>query len=127
MPCSENVIGKLSLRVVLYNVDIETRTKDNVFVTISLAVRVKVAESNEEFPKPREVPKRQQRVKPKRDEKEKVTLLDDNLDGDDDEIELIAAPIQPDPIFTAKKKLNPDLIYKAYYKLSDPISQKNVH
>jgi len=136
VPCSENVIGKLSLRVTQYNVDIETRTKDNVFVTISLAVRVKVAESADEFPKPRAVPKRKPKEKKEKKEKEKEKKKDDQqhrrhseqvklMDSEsesDNEIELIHSKIEPDRIFTTKK-LNPDLIYKAYYKLSDPISQ----
>jgi len=124
-PCSENVIGKLSIRVTQYNVDIETRTKDNVFVTIKLAVRVKVAESDEEFPKPRELPKRRMvPKKPKKDDQEKVALMEDSGSGDDEALELESqAKIIHDPVFTPKKNLNPDLIYRAYYKLSDPISQ----
>lgn len=51
----ENQAGILSMRVQQYEFDIETRTQDNVFVTIKLALRVKVAESDAEFPVPREV------------------------------------------------------------------------
>src|SRR4051794_320634 len=51
----ENKAGSLSTRVQQYEFDIETRTQDNVFVTIKLALRVKVAETCTEFPKPRVV------------------------------------------------------------------------
>jgi len=130
-PCGDNVIGTLSLRIVQYNVSIETRTKDNVFITITLAVRVKVAESDEEFPKPRQVQRRKKEKKVKsskenneqRDKKgsQRASLVDDKSDSDA-ELEYIASKIEPDPIVTAGKP-NPDLVYNAYYKLSNPIEQ----
>jgi len=146
-PCTETVIGSLSLKVIQHNVEIETRTKDNVFVTIKLAVRVKVAETEDEFPKPRQV----QRLKKKEtktsskhnktkskggdvDESKKKPIntpeksdhvkLEDVYDDtqDDDELEMLVSPSEPDPIVRHGKP-NPDLIYHAYYKLNDPISQ----
>jgi len=127
-PCGDSVIGTLSLKVVQYNVDIETRTKDNVFITIKLAVRVEVAESNEEFPKPRTLPskggKQQSRSvdKEKKDkEVTKVVEKDDQDSESETELDMIGR-IEPDPIVTAGK-LNHELVYNAYYKLSNPIEQ----
>jgi len=148
-PCGDNVIGTLSLKVIQYNVDIETRTKDNVFITINLAVRVKVAESDEEFPKPKNVSKRRQndlkkeeakketaKEKEKEKEKEREKMKDKKgkqgsetervaLESDDDsetELDLIVNKIEPDPIVVGGKP-NQELVYNAYYKLSNPIDQ----
>jgi len=136
-PCSENVIGSLSLKVIQHNVDIETRTKDNVFVTIKLAVRVKVAENEDEFPKPRQVHHRVSTTKKKekktsskanktksqRDAEDKKKSEHIKLDDDEEyELEMFVSPSEPDPIVRGGKP-NSDLIYHAYYKLNDPISQ----
>jgi len=125
-PCSEAVIGSLSLQVIQHEVTIETRTKDNVFVTIKLAVRVKVAESDDEFPKPRQIQRREKLriVVPKKNDKkndrDQVKLVDDEVQ--ETELEMLVSPSEPDPIITNGKP-NQDLIYQAYYKLNEPIAQ----
>jgi len=97
-----------------------------VFVTIKLAVRVKVAESDEEFPKPRQI-RRIKKAKlllpskkvTKSDATPRVKLDDDD---DDKELEMFVSPSEPDPI-VSNGKPNQDLVYRAYYKLRDPINQ----
>jgi len=128
-PCGDTVIGTLSLKVVQYNVEIETRTKDNVFITIKLAVRVKVAESDAEFPKPRALPSKgailkklsRSADKEKKDKDTKAVAKEDKDSDSETELEFIGT-IQPDPIVTAGKP-NHELVYNAYYKLSNPIEQ----
>jgi len=100
----ENAIGYLSLRIEQYDISIDTRTKDNVFVTIKLAVRVKVAENEGEFPKPRAVPKKETKEKKKRTKKGEKKKLVEN--------EELAAIVSPE-----------DLLYRAFYKLNNPIAQ----
>jgi len=95
-------------------------------------VRVKVAESDEEFPKPKKVPKRKKKEKKVKQEQndlqvqqrkgqlERLSLVQDESESDT-ELDFIPGKIEPDPIITGKP--NPDLIYSAYYKLSNPIDQ----
>jgi len=103
--CCEQKVGKLSLRIQQYELDIETRTQDNVFVTIKLALRVKVAESDAEFPKPRVV----KRIVPSKKADKKPLLKD----RDDDQSH------PHTPLQIASK----ELLYRAYYKLHQPVAQ----
>jgi len=101
----ENRAGSLSLRVQQHEFDIETRTQDNVFITIKLAVRVKVAESDAEFPLPLSVKSLSKTAK-----KPSSVDLDDHR---------VAAKAD-------LKKSGIDsktLLYRAYYKLEDPVGQ----
>jgi len=95
----ENRVGNLSLRIQQHETSIETRTKDNVFVTIKLAMRVKVAESEAEFPVPRVIKK-----KGKTDEKPLLEKPENS-------------PKLKDTISSS------ELFYRAYYKLRDPVAQ----
>jgi regulator of protease activity HflC (stomatin/prohibitin superfamily) len=47
--CTQQVAGSLSLRVQQHKVNVETRSKDNVFITVRMAVQFKVAENQSEF------------------------------------------------------------------------------
>jgi len=96
----EQAIGYLSLRIEQYDVSIETRTKDNVFVTIKLAVRLKVAEHESEFPKPRELPKKKGKKSKSKEARE-----------------------EEKPVSEDESDYNQKLLYEAFYKLSDPIAQ----
>jgi len=99
----------LSLRIEQYDFDIETRPKDNVFVTLKLAVRLTVAEGASAFPKPRQLPTKGKKVATKSKKEEKKQLVDDDHDADS----------QAEP----STKTDEEILYKAYYKLLDPISQ----
>jgi len=98
--------GKLSLRIQQYELDIETRTQDNVFVTIKLALRVKVAESDAEFPKPRVVKKVVPSKKANNDKNKKPLL--------ESEKKATYEPLSIDKT---------ELLYRAFYKLNDPVGQ----
>jgi len=98
----ENRTGNLSLRIQQHETSIETRTKDNVFVTIKLAMRVKIAESEAEFPLPRATGR-----KTKTAEK---PLLET---GEPDQ----KKPKLKDTISST------ELLYRAFYKLRDPVGQ----
>jgi len=106
------------MRIQQYEMDIETRTKDNVFVTIKLAMRVKVAERESEFPKPRPVHKKK-KVKQQADKKLKPDGSDDKVgaesssEEEDEEVEISV------PTNVGKK----ELLYLAHYKLKNPIQQ----
>jgi len=92
---TENVAGQLSLRVEQHKIDVETRSKDNVFVTIRMAVHYKVAESEAEFPISKT--KKSKGKEPKiREEEEKLI---------------------------PQLKLDERVLYSAYYKLNKPIDQ----
>jgi len=104
----ENKIGSLSLRIQQYELDVETRTEDNVFVTIKLAMRIKVAESELEFPKPRVVKK----MKLKGDKKPLLVVA-----SDDTEIKTKSSEVKLESIEAT------ELMYRAYYKLKDPVAQ----
>jgi len=114
--CCENAIGYLSLRIEQNDINIETRTKDNVFVTIKLAVRVKVAENEAEFPKHRYVNKKGEK-KGKKGEKKPL------VEGDEDEKKTKKKGDVILPVHPGSGPLDQDILYKAYYKLNDPISQ----
>jgi len=92
--CTERIAGHLSLRVEQHKVNVETRTKDNVFVTIKMAIQLKVAENETEFPTGK-----------KGKGKEKM-----NFDEDTDT-----------PVYS--NKLDKTVLYNAYYKLNQPIAQ----
>jgi len=104
----ENAIGYLSLRIEQYDLSIETRTKDNVFVTIKLAVRVKVAEHESEFPKIRKLPRKKLKKGEQPRKEEKKSLVEHEVG----EEENVREPATTD-----------EILYKAYYKLNNPIAQ----
>jgi len=97
---TERVAGQLSLRVEQHKIDVETRSKDNVFVTIRMAVHYKVAENAAEFPKTKV-----KKIKRK--------------DQDTSNIEEEERRLIPDVM----SKMDPRVIYSAYYKLNKPVEQ----
>jgi len=114
----ERVSGTISLRIQQYELDIETRTKDNVFVTIKLAMRVKVAENENEFLSPRPVRRRR-----RHDEDESLVASDetDHLEG---QYSQLSQADEDEHKETLPKK---DLLYMAHYKLRNPIGQLTAH
>jgi len=107
---TERVAGQLSLRVEQQTINVETRSKDNVFVTIRMAVQYKVAENETEFPN------------------KLGTFVTDNNTGrgrskkQTDEEQLIEkeAILADGPI---NCNLDGRVLYSAYYKLNKPIEQ----
>jgi len=102
----ETQSGKLSLQIKQFDIDIETRTEDNVFVTIKLALRTKVAESDIEFPTPRIVKKVFRKKDIKNAAKDEKPLLD-----------------AKEPDFIPLKIDRKELLYRAHYKLDNPVEQ----
>jgi regulator of protease activity HflC (stomatin/prohibitin superfamily) len=104
--CTESVVGELPLKITKYDLSIETRTKDNVFVTLKLALIIKVAESTDEF----------SNYKPSDSEegkgKEKVKAAD--------RVDLVNHG-------NRHSHIDPQIIYNAYYKLKDPVTQISSH
>jgi regulator of protease activity HflC (stomatin/prohibitin superfamily) len=96
---TEKKVGELSLRIQQFEVNTETRTKDNVFVTIKMTVFAKVAESEAEFPAPFY-------------SKEKQPA---------DALPVILPPRQPQ--MGGANVPNSNLVYQAWYKLSKPYHQ----
>jgi len=101
---TERVAGQLSLRVEQHKIDVETRSKDNVFVTIRMAVQYKVAENAAEFPKSKVKSKK---VKSKDKESEPLADFEEPLQGD----------------MHIATKLDERVLYSAYYKLNRPVDQ----
>jgi len=105
---SSRVVGQLSLRVEQYKINIETRSKDNVFVTIRMAVQIKVAENEREFPKKKAFSKKSKKGK-----------------REDDEVVKVAEAIQDDTEegHVAQGLLDDRVLYNAYYRLDKPVEQ----
>jgi len=102
--CSETLVGTLSLRQEQFKLDVETRSRDNVFITLSLAVQVKVAASHNEF----EVYK---------------AKFSKNKKLGDDEILLEQPRNQNQDVVPVNSKNDMGLLYNAYYRLDQPIQQ----
>jgi len=101
---TEKVSGCMSLRVEQYDLDVETRSKDNVFVNIKMAVQVKIAESADQFPKSKLKKKKMLRTK----KRMMLNLLWNQM-----------SLIYNSPV----KKADDQILYNAYYKLSKPVDQ----
>jgi len=104
------VAGQLSLRVEQHKINIETRSKDNVFVTIRMAVQIKVAENIREFPKKKAFSSKSRKGKAKKEEEE-VVHVEEAMDED-------TSAQTP-----AQGLLDDRVLYNAYYKLDKPVDQ----
>jgi len=108
--CTERIVPKqLSLRVEQHKINVETRSKDNVFVTLRMAVQIKVAENAGEFPK-RKTTKKTRKDKEKHEEKEVLV--------DEDE--------KPARSFEQTQR-DDRVLYNAFYKLHQPVDQILAH
>jgi len=105
---TERVAGQLSLRVEQHKIDVETRSKDNVFVTIRMAVQYKVAENAAEFPRSK-VKSKKVKSKDKDKDSEPLLVVEDELQ------------VQGD--MHVATKLDERVVYSAYYKLNKPVDQ----
>jgi len=100
------MVGSLSLRQEQFKLDVETRSRDNVFITLSLAVQVKVAADHHEF----EVYKAKLRSQRKEQGDEEILLEQTSRHN--------GAAVVP---MTHKQDMG--LLYNAYYRLDQPIQQ----
>jgi len=98
--CTERIAGKLSLRVTQQKINVDTRSKDNVFVTITMAVQIKVAETISEFPK--------RRVK-------KIEMLEEEQEEE--------GVILSEGQITQRTPKDERILYNAFYKMDDPVAQ----
>jgi len=97
---SQSMVGTLSLKVEQFKINVETRSRDNVFIKISLAIQVKVAANSAEF--------RQYfgggKKKPK--------IIDDEIS------------LEPKPVVNELAHVDKEgILYNAYYRLDNPIEQ----
>eukprot|EP01124_Arcella_intermedia_P034582 TRINITY_DN85_c0_g1_i8.p1 TRINITY_DN85_c0_g1~~TRINITY_DN85_c0_g1_i8.p1 ORF type:complete len:334 (-),score=82.67 TRINITY_DN85_c0_g1_i8:37-1038(-) len=109
--CTEVSVGELSFKVQQHTLSVETRSKDNVFVTIKLAIQLKVAQKASEFPKKIEIPKKPLKKK-KSSDSEELEVVSTNRHDDDEEDTTLLVDMDPDTI-----------VYNAFYHLDQPIKQ----
>jgi len=93
------MVGTLSLRQEQHRLDVETRSRDNVFITLSLAIQIKVASSYKEF------------------ENYKSKFV--KREGDE-EI-MLEASMSGMPLCASQN--DNGILYNAYYRLERPIEQ----
>jgi len=117
--CTQQIAGQLSLRVQQSKINIATRSKDNVFITVKMAVQFKVAENATEF----------ERYLGHRTAAGKDKEVIDVEDGDkkkkkkkkvvEPEIMVREPVIEIGPT----KNRDPKILYNAFYKLNQPKDQ----
>jgi regulator of protease activity HflC (stomatin/prohibitin superfamily) len=105
------LVGTLSLKVDQHKIDVETRSKDNVFIRVSLAVQVKVAQNQKEFAQYQgNYGKKYSQAK-----KGKKSKVDLNETGDDQgEGAVLMGPLP---------ESDDGILYNAYYRLENPVQQ----
>jgi len=101
--CSHSLAGTLSLRVEQYKLNVETRSKDNVFINLHLAVMVKVASDH------KELLQYQERIAKYGHEDSSAADV------------MLETPITQKP--EAKKYKDDGILYNAYYRLENPVQQ----
>jgi hypothetical protein len=107
---SQSLVGTLSLKVEQHKIDVETRSKDNVFIRVSLAVQMKVAQNQREFAQ-YQGNYGKKHLQNRKGKKSKVDLNDTEDVGEG--VELMGpAPEKDDGI-----------LYNAYYRLENPVDQ----
>jgi len=111
-PFSQSLAGTLSLRVEQIKLTVETRSKDNVFITIHLAAQIKVAAHPQELKDYLKL----------RQQKTDMKIRGTSTIGSTDEENLL----EIDP--TSNKPIRDDitvegLLYNAYYRIDHPHEQ----
>eukprot|EP01124_Arcella_intermedia_P034578 TRINITY_DN85_c0_g1_i4.p1 TRINITY_DN85_c0_g1~~TRINITY_DN85_c0_g1_i4.p1 ORF type:complete len:334 (-),score=81.83 TRINITY_DN85_c0_g1_i4:24-1025(-) len=109
--CTEVSVGELSFKVQQHTLSVETRSKDNVFVTIKLAIQLKVAQKASEFPKSPETSKQPPKKKKHTSDSEQELEPTQRPDEDNEDATLLV-DMDPDTI-----------VYNAFYHLDQPIKQ----
>jgi regulator of protease activity HflC (stomatin/prohibitin superfamily) len=114
--CTQRVAGNLSLKVQQHKINVDTRSKDNVFITVRMAVQYKVAENETEFE--RYLGRARGDESKKKDRKKKKKIEDDVVEIVN-EAEVVPFQIDVGPT----KKRDSKILYNAFYKLEDPQEQ----
>jgi len=103
----------MSLRVEQYRLNVETRSKDNVFITLQLAIQVKVAKNVSDFAA---LQIQQQKSSAKLKKQDSNIFLE--TPGRPD------APLVHEPVVPDMSQYTDDgLFYNAYYRLDNPVEQ----
>jgi len=124
--CTQQVAGTLSLRVQQHKINVETRSKDNVFITVKMAVQFKVAENNEEFERYLGYTQKKTPIDSEKKKKKEKKVIEDNGDDekDDKEINVEIDDMKPVLIDIGPTKNRDDkILYNAFYKLQNPVEQ----
>jgi len=114
--CTQSVAGSLSLKVQQHKINVETRSKDNVFITVRMAVQFKVAETESEFERYLGHTRKNEESK-KKDRKKKKKIEDDVEIVNEQEIVPFTIDVGP------TKKRDSKILYNAFYKLENPNDQ----
>jgi len=114
--CTQKVAGTLSLRVQQHKIDISTRSKDNVFITVKMAVQFKVAENQNEFEHYLGHTRKTEDINKK---KKKKKIEDD--DSKEPQIVVDKAPVMIE--IGPTKNRDSKILYNAFYKLQNPVEQ----
>lgn len=120
--CTQQVAGSLSLRVQQHIMKVETRSKDNVFITVKMAVQFKVAENESEFERYLGAVKTSKKKKgSKKIEEDSSGHSHDQEEFHDEEAVPFAVDIGP------TKHKDSKILYNAFYTLRDPVAQILAH
>jgi regulator of protease activity HflC (stomatin/prohibitin superfamily) len=117
--CTQSIAGTLSLRVRQHKINVETRSKDNVFITVKMAVQFKVAENPEEFER------YLGHTKPVEGEKKKKKKK--RISQEDKEPEVVEERVQIKIDIGPTKNRDSQILYNAFYKLQNPVDQILAH
>jgi len=122
--CTQSLAGTLSLKVQQAKYSIPTRSKDNVFITVRLAVQYKVAENEIEFERYLGHTRKNLSLQEEKRKKKKKKKIED----DTEETEVI----EEDPVsfvvdIGPTKHRDSAILYNAFYKLQNPVEQILAH
>jgi regulator of protease activity HflC (stomatin/prohibitin superfamily) len=120
--CSESMVGVLSLKVTQHKISVETRSKDNVFVTISLAVRIKVAQNQKEFSVHQGQYYRKGNASPPKKNKKLISIDEESQKEEDQE-----ATEHADLVPSIHPDRDDKLLYNAYYRIDNPVKMILCH
>jgi regulator of protease activity HflC (stomatin/prohibitin superfamily) len=107
--CTQSLVGTISLRQEQYKIEVETRSKDNVFIKIHLAAHVKIASTASEFNFYQQQRKERNTKFPRGHGEEDILLLDQQSPHPG------TVPVDPHK--------DAGMLYNAYYRLDRPIDQ----
>jgi len=109
---SQSLAGTLSLRVEQYRLNVETRSKDNVFINLQIAVQIKVATNIKDFTS---LQIQQQKSEAKLKKKDSGVLLESPTRP-------LAAALEHVEL-DMSQYTDDGLLYNAYYRLDNPVEQ----
>jgi len=113
-PCTQALGGTTSLKVEQIKITVETRSKDNVFITLALAAQIKVAQSPNEL---------KQYLKLRQDKKVELQKARGTTPGGpEEEILLDLGPNSPATLALGDVTQE-GILYNAFYRLDKPYEQ----